>query len=202
MKTIIFDIGNVLVDFAWRPFFASFGLNEQQIDELAKATVFSKDWVQYDIGYLTDDEILELFCKNIPDYKDVLHDIFKDWGDMILKRDYATNWVKDLKAQGYQVLYLSNFSDKAVRECSAALEFIPYTDGGIFSYLVHYVKPQPEIYQLIIDTYNLTPSECVFIDDTKINLTAAEEFGINTIHFESFEQVCEDLEKLGIHTHI
>ena len=198
IKTIIFDIGNVLADFAWKPFFASFKLTEEEISSLAKATIFSSDWVEYDIGNLTDEEILNRFCHNAPQFTEVLHQIDKSWKGIILKTSHAIPWITSLKKQGYQVLFLSNFSSKARRDCADALDFIPMTDGGIFSYKVHMVKPEPEIYQLLIDTYHLTPQECVFIDDTAINLTAAEKFGLHTIQFQTKEQVLKDLAALNV----
>lgn len=198
IKTIIFDIGNVLVDFAWKPFFKSFGLNEEEIKTLAEATVYSKDWVEYDLGNITDKEILARFCKNAPQFTDILMKIDKDWKGIILKRSYAIPWIISLKKQGYQVLFLSNFSSKARRECAEALDFVPYTDGGIFSHEVHMVKPYPEIYQLLLDTYQLNPQECVFIDDTLENLTTADKFGIKTIQFKTKEQVLDNLDALNI----
>jgi len=198
IKTIIFDIGNVLVDFAWKPFFKSFGLNDDEVKTLAKATVYSKDWVEYDLGNITDEEILARFCKNAPQFTDVLLEIDKDWKGIILKRAYAIPWIISLKKQGYQVLFLSNFSSKARKECAEALDFVPYADGGIFSHEVHMVKPYPDIYRLLLDTYQLNPQECLFIDDTIENLTIAEELGIHTIQFKTKEQVLDDLDTLNI----
>lgn len=198
IRTIIFDIGNVLADFAWKPFFKTFGLSEEEIKVLAEATVFSKDWVEYDLGNITDEEILNRFCKNAPQFTDLLHEIDKNWKGIILKTSHAIPWIISLKKQGYQVLFLSNFSEKARRECAEALDFVPYMDGGIFSHEVHMVKPYPEIYQLLLDTYQLDPQECLFIDDTLENLTAAEKFGINTIQFKTKEQVLDELDALNI----
>ena len=60
------------------------------------------------------------------------------------------------------------------------------------------VKPEPEIYQLLIDRYQLIPQECVFLDDTPKNLVAAEAFGIHTIHFTDREKAITELKKLGV----
>ena len=71
-------------------------------------------------------------------------------------------------------------------------------DGGILSYQDQVIKPMPEIYQLLIDRYDLVPQECVFLDDTLCNLEAAEKFGIHTIHFKNQMQAIEELRKLGV----
>ena len=56
----------------------------------------------------------------------------------------------------------------------------------------------PEIYQLLIDRYELVPEECVFMDDTPVNLAGAEKFGIHTIHFQNQAQAIGELRKLGV----
>ena len=60
------------------------------------------------------------------------------------------------------------------------------------------VKPEPEIYRLLIDRYGLKPEECVFLDDTEKNLPMAREFGIHTILFKDKEQAVEELKMLGV----
>ncbi|MDE5718684.1 MAG: HAD-IA family hydrolase [Lachnospiraceae bacterium] len=83
-------------------------------------------------------------------------------------------------------------------QCAAALDFLPHMDGGILSYEDKVIKPMPEIYQLLIDRYGLTPEECVFLDDTQRNLDGAEKFGIHTILFKNQAQAIEELERLGV----
>ena len=71
-------------------------------------------------------------------------------------------------------------------------------DGGILSYQDKVIKPMPEIYQLLIDRYDLKPEECVFMDDTPCNLEGAEKFGIHTIHFRTQAQAIEELRAMGV----
>ena len=61
-------------------------------------------------------------------------------------------------------------------------EFFKYFDGKVVSGHCKLLKPEKEIYELLCSTYSLKPNECVFIDDTKANIEAAEKFGINGIH--------------------
>ena len=117
---------------------------------------------------------------------------------MVTPRDYAIPWVKRLKQSGYGVYYLSNFSRKAEEDCKDALTFIPFTDGGILSYRDKLIKPDPRIYELLLDRFGLKAEECVFIDDTMRNIEAGEACGIKGICFQSYEQVRDDLRKLGV----
>lgn len=198
IKTIIFDIGNVLAGFAWKPYFEKFGYSKEILERIGKATVESSLWSAYDRGAMTDEELMEAFIKNDPGIEKELRESLSNIHGMLVKYDYAVAWVKELKEKGYQVLVLSNFSHRAYHDCKDVLEFLDYVDGGILSFRDKVVKPEPEIYQLLIDRYQLVPKECVFLDDTQQNLVAAEAFGIHTIHFTNREKAIEELKKLGV----
>ena len=198
ITTLIFDIGNVLADFIWEEYYRSFGFTEEILDRLAKATVKDPMWNEYDRGVMTDEEVLQGFIDNDTGIEREIRLTLKDVGAMVRRNDYAIPWIKELQGKGYRCLYLSNFSEKARKECAASMDFLPYMDGGILSYQDKVIKPMPEIYQLLIDRYQLVPEECVFMDDTLRNLEGAEKFGIHTIHFKNQAQAIEELRKLGV----
>lgn len=198
ITTIIFDIGNVLADFVWEEHYRSFGYDEETLTRIAKATVKNPAWNEYDRGVLTEEEVMQEFIKSDPGLEDIIRKVLKNKKTMVVRNDYAIPWIKELQGKGYRCLYLSNFSKSAETDCAEALDFIPYMDGGILSYREKVIKPMPEIYQLLIDRYELVPEECVFLDDTVCNLEAAEKFGIHTIHFVNKEQASRELRELGV----
>lgn len=71
-------------------------------------------------------------------------------------------------------------------------------DGVVASCNVHLVKPQPEIYQHLLDQHGLDAQQCVFIDDQQENLLAAQKLGIAGIHYTTFETVRKKLSDCGI----
>lgn len=198
ITTIIFDIGNVLVDFDWEPYIRSFGFSDEINKRIAKAMVLSDAWNEFDRGAMEEEEIISLFIRNDPAIEKEIRLLCEDIHDMLKQRDYAIPWIEKLKRNGYRVLYLSNFSKKAEQECAHALEFLPYTDGGIMSYQVKLIKPQPEIYDALIQKYGLIPEECVFLDDREDNCMAAEEKGIHAIVFKTKGEAEKELAKLGV----
>lgn len=198
IKTIIFDIGNVLADFSWEPFFRSFGFSEEVFQKLAKATVKSPEWNELDRGVWTTEEIIQAFITNEPCIEREIKLVFQDLNAMVTKREYTIDWIKHLKKEGYRVLYLSNFGERARAHCKEALEFMPYTDGGILSYEVKLIKPDPAIYQALIDKYNLVPEECVFVDDLLGNVEAAKGMGLHGVHAVTHEAALEGLAALGV----
>lgn len=198
IKTIIFDIGNVLAEFSWPEFYASFGFDAATLERLAKATVFSEDWKQFDLGLLPDRAIIDLFVENDPDIEKEIREVFVNISGMLRRYDYAIPFIQDLKRNGYQVLFLSNFFEKVLVECAYAMDFLSYMDGGVFSFKVNLIKPDPAIYKHLLNRYHLVPSECVFLDDTLANIEAARTLGINGIHFKDLEQAKEELTALGV----
>lgn len=200
IKTIIFDIGNVLTVFGWKDFLHSFGYPEEIEERVGKATVDNPFWHEFDKGFLSDEEMLEGFIRNDPSVEKELREIYISLHGIVTRVDYAIPWIQTLKKGGYQVLVLSNFSDKVKRDNSDALDFLEYVDGGILSYRDGVIKPDPAIYRLLLDRYGLKPEECVFLDDMQQNLDAAAGFGIHTILFRSYAQAREDLKKMGVET--
>ena len=198
IRTIIFDIGNVLTVFGWKNFLKSFGFDAETERKVADATMDSPFWNEFDRGQLTDEEMLAGFIRNDPSVEKEIRQIFENMHGILTRADYAIPWIRELKAAGYQVLVLSNFSDKVARDNPDALDFLEYVDGGILSYRDGVIKPDPAIYRLLISRYDLKPEECVFLDDTQKNLDAAEKFGIHTILFRGMEEAKERLRELGV----
>ena len=198
IRNIIFDIGNVLTDFRWREFLADKGFDETMVARIARASVLTPLWDEVDRGVWETDKLLREFVRMDPEIEPEIRMAFGDVHGMVTKRDYAIPWIQRLKDQGYRVYYLSNFSAKAYEDCRDALDFMPFMDGGILSYREKVVKPDAEIYRLLLSRYSMKAEESVFIDDTAKNVEAAEALGIHGICFAAREPAEADLELLGV----
>lgn len=196
IQNIIFDIGNVLTDYRWREYLADQGFDEAMIERIALASTMSPVWNEYDRGVWTDEEIIQGFVDNDPRIEEELRRAFRDFRGLVVKRDYAIPWIRELKERGFHVYYLSNFSRKAHRECADALDFIPYTDGGILSYMDQVIKPDRAVYELLMSRFGLKARESVFLDDMPCNVEAARNAGMQGIVFVSREQAQEQLKLL------
>ena len=89
---------------------------------------------------------------------------------------------------GLNVYYLSNYSAFSVAANPDVLNFIPYMDGGVFSFEVKAVKPEPEIYRCLCEKFGLKPEECLFTDDVPANVKGAQACGFQGIVFEGYEK--------------
>lgn len=197
IDTIIFDVGNVLIDFCWEEFLDGFHFPKEERDAIAKAVFESDVWNLRDKGTVSDEEILNRFIQAAPEYEADIRVLFSRTHETIRKRDYAETWVKYLKSQGYRLYILSNYGETML---SRTRHLIPEKemDGAIFSCNVKEIKPEPQIYQILLETFSIQPERAVFLDDRQENLDTARKFGIHTILFQDFKQAAQELEKLGV----
>lgn len=198
ITTIVFDIGNVLAAFCWEKHFRNICDSEEQFLKLAKATVLDDAWNQFDKGALSEEALLQIFIGNDPEIEGLIRRIFENVSDTIETYNYTHSWIRELKEKGYRVLILSNFSEKAYRECGEKLSFVAETDGAVISYREKLIKPDPEIYDLLVDRYGLIPAECVFLDDKQENIDGAKRIGMHGIVFTTKDAAITELEKLGV----
>ena len=114
IRTVVFDIGNVLAGFAWQEYFLGFGYPEETYRRLVKATVGSRTWQEHDRGALTDDEILNLFIENDPGIEKELRETLSSIHGMVVKYDYAIPWVQELKKKRISGACTFQFCSKSI----------------------------------------------------------------------------------------
>lgn len=200
INTVIFDIGKVLISFDWDKYVNRL-FDSNTAEKVTDAMWNHGYWNELDRGVWSEEEVLKAFVSVHPECESEIREAYARIDECALKQDYAIEWVKSLRKQGYRVLFLSNYFEPLMKKCPDILDFIPYMDGGVFSWMINLTKPDKAIYEHICSKYNLVPGECLFIDDNRNNVDSANEFGINAILFENYEKtypvICEYLEKNG-----
>ena len=199
IDAIIFDVGNVLIDFNWRGQMEILGFDLETIEYLAKNLIHDPLWNEFDRGVRPYNDILEEFCRRHPAYETQIRTFIKTMPDTIINRPYVDSWLYDLKQKGYELYILSNWCEPVFENAKdTKLTFRKYMNGCFWSYQAKCVKPEPAIYQKLIKKFHLTPSRCVFLDDRQENLDAAAKFGIHTILAEDHEYAVAQLRSLGV----
>ena len=196
IKTVIFDIGGVMVGLGRIRFFEQFGYAPKISEQVMNSTVKSRHWKELDRGILTDEEVIDRFVKDAPELENEIRHCMENVHGIVYRLDTSIPWIRSLKDRGMQVLYLSNYSMKVAKDNEDAMDFLPYMDGGLLSCDYKVIKPDPAFYRILIDKYDLVPSECVFLDDLEANLEMARQLGIHTIQVKDHEQAKADLEKM------
>ncbi len=198
IKNIVFDIGDVLVGYDGRSYLKSFGFSPEKEQTILCATFRSPYWPELDREAIPLPELMEAFCSLAPpEYREDIFRVFEGAHRSICPWPESLPWIQSLKERGYGVYYLSNYSSLMVERTRDALGFLPYMDGGLFSYEVKQVKPEPEIYEAFVERFpQIQPEEAVFLDNSEENVKAAEAFGFHGIVFRDREQAMEELDQL------
>ena len=201
ITTVIFDIGDVLVSANIKDYLvADPEVPNEIVDELLKLWFIDKDEVDDTMDLDTYREIVNKrmgteFSKYIPK-------LFRYNVECVTAFDYTIPMIQDLKDKGYKVYYLSNWSawTHDLLQEAGKFDFLKLMDGGVFSYDVGYMKPNEEIYKILLNKYKINPEEAVFFDDREENIEAANKMGINGILFDKHDPsiVYNALEKFSV----
>lgn len=191
MKNIVFDLGGVV-----------FHRDAQKVRrELIDffAFIFASEmplfWKEYDRGTLTCDEVVDELSRLKGCDRAVADGYLRE----ALERQEAipetAALIADLKRAGYRLYVLSNMSREFIDFLRRA-EVYALFDGETVSCEEGVIKPEPRIYEILLDRYGLDPRETLFIDDRRSNLEAAASFGIATFHFREPEPSCRRLREM------
>ena len=183
-QAVIFDLGNVLLGYDWKPYLSSLGYDEETTELLADAVFRSEDWERGDKGGITSQEWEQLFVDNAPDYEAQIRRVYSGIEHTIFPLPYTDRLVRFLKSQGLKLYYLSNYSEHLHQKTRQYMGFLEEFDGGIFSYEVRCIKPEEKIYHLLLEKYDIVPERAVFFDDRQVNTEAASRLGIRSVVFE------------------
>lgn len=187
LKNIVFDLGNVLVKFDSNELIYSF-FHERQ--EEVKSFYFDSLWDAYDQGLYSVEEMIEKGVKQFPELELSIKKLMYHWTEFVIPLKDNVAYIKDLKRLGYNVYILSNIPEddtKYLRSCGV----FDNIDGGIFSYEYKKIKPDPEIFHILLKKYDLKASECLFLDDRKDNVFAAKQLGFETIEVKDSSKVID-----------
>ena len=189
IRNMVFDIGNVLMGFRWKEYMRSlFGENEALIQTINQGIWHNGCWAAMDKGEMDGAATLRSAVAFSPQYEKEIKLTLDKVALAFHKFGYAVPWVQELKGMGLNVYYLSNYSAFSIAANPDVLDFIPCMDGGVFSFEVKAVKPDPEIYRCLCDKYDLKPEECLFTDDVPANVKGAQACGFQGIVFEGYEK--------------
>lgn len=181
LNAVIFDLGNVLLDYNPRRFMGELGIDPKHFDRLTEIFPQSKGWQDLDEGLITDDEFLTAALHEEPALRREIILYHKHWYDHFHAIPENVAAFYQIKEAGAKTYILSNFQRtcfSVIREHNA---FPDDFDGRVISFECGLRKPDPKIYELLISKYDLVPAHSVFIDDMPENTEAALRAGLKTV---------------------
>ena len=200
IKNIIFDVGKVLID--WNPLntMKELGFNDDEITQINLAIYESGAWQEEDRGLISHEDMYDYLASKCPPLADKIRLFYDHATDSVKLMPYTHEWLMSLHKAGYKLYILSNFGEFAWNRAISlgAIDFLDMVDGKVVSYEIKHVKPEPEIFKELLSRYNLNADECVFIDDSPVNVSGAIENGIPAIIFTGYEEAIAKLREMGV----
>ena len=192
---IIFDVGQVLVNFSPKNLFLKILKTEQEVDYFLK-NICTWEWhIKQDVVFDTS-KAAGPMIKQFPYYKEAIEAFYGRFLEMInYKHEENIDLALDLKKRGYQIYLLSNFPGDQFEKYRLQNSFIDQFDDRIISGDVGIMKPNPKIYELAIKKFNLIPEETLFIDDKIENTDSAAKLGIKTIQLTNPKMLTQLIKK-------
>jgi 2-haloacid dehalogenase len=200
IDTIIFDLGNVLVE--WNPNYVFGGnyFDSQEKKEYFFKHICTSEWnEEQDAGRSIVEATQELVQK-FPDWEQPIRDYYGRWTEMLKGSiPESVEIFRQLKESGrYKIYALTNWQAGLFDIALVRYNFLHWFDGRVVSGEEKTRKPFPEFYKRLLDRYNVDPAKALFIDDNSDNVKGAEQLGITAIHFTSPGQLKQDLNKFSI----
>lgn len=196
-NTVIFDLGGVLID--WNPdyvFKTIFDKEEEK--KWFFDNICTSDWNEEQDAGRSLKEATEELITRFPDHEPNIRAFYDRWEEMLGGPIEGTVEVlKDLRSREELKLYaLTNWSAETFPVALERYDFLHWFDGRLVSGEEKTRKPFMDIYEKLIERFNINPTEAVYIDDNMRNLHPARELGMQIIHFKSPEQLKEELEEI------
>lgn len=198
MKTIVFDFGGVLVDWNPRYFYRTIFSSEKEM-EWFLANVCNTEWnLRHDRGIRFEDNWQELAAQ-YPQYETQIKQYYTGWPTMLHGEiPGAHALVDELKARGYKLYGLTNWSAQTFPIALKRFEMFRKIDGIVVSGQEKCIKPDEKLFKILLKRFDLQAENCVFIDDNAANTTTAARLGFDVIHFQGIEALRADLQQRGI----
>jgi putative hydrolase of the HAD superfamily len=179
IKSLIFDLGNVLISFKPSEFFSKKNYPENIKTKILSDIFGSNEWLMLDNGDINTRQAIENIALKSSLNRDEIGHIFNLRTEIMFPLDQNVRLLPGLKKQGFKLYYLSNFPIDIFEEIKNGYYFFRYFNGGIISSEVKHSKPAPRIYEILMEKYSLLPEECLYIDDIEANVRTAESLGMN-----------------------
>lgn len=198
IKNIVFDIGSVLIGYRWKDMCLDAGWEEDKAEKIGRGFFLNPLWPDYDGGLVTTEELIRSVAEKYPDMEEDARWFIGSGKNMTVERPKIWALAGKLKEKGYGIYVLSNYSEELFAVHTGGLPFWEYVDGGVISYQIHQIKPNPPIYEHLLEKYRLRAEECLFFDDRPENTEGARAFGMQavTVTDGSEELLERELEKL------
>ena len=198
VDTVVFDIGNVLVDWNPRYLYRKVFADEEEMERFL-ATVTTSEWHREQDRGRSHEEATALLISQYPEHAREIEAYYGRWEEMFGGPiEGSVRLLRELRERGYPLYALTNWSAESFPLALAWYPFLDLFEEIVVSGELRMIKPDPEIYGVLLERTGLDPATSVFIDDSASNVRAAEALGFRGVLFEGADGLRDDLTRLGL----
>lgn len=199
IKSVVFDLGGVLIDWNPRYLYRKLFNGDEQAMEHFLAHVCNGAWnLAQDAGRSWADAI-EVLCVDHPQHRPLISAYRERWDEMLNGPiDGTLEIVAELKDKGVPIYALTNWSAETFPIAKVRYEFLGWFHDILVSGQEKLIKPDRRIYELLLSRNGLDAAESVFIDDALHNVEGARNAGMAALHFQTPERLRADLIAAGL----
>ncbi len=196
---LVFDLGGVLIDWDPRHLYRRIFRGDEAAMERFLAEVCTPEWNEEQDAGRSFAEGVALLQARHPEHRDRIA-AFHLRGEEMLAGPIpgATEILRDVKAAGNPVYALSNWSAETWPIAERRFEFLSWFDGVVVSGRIGLRKPDPAIFQHLLERFGLEAERTLFVDDSERNVEAARRLGFEALRFESAPQLRRELDLRGV----
>jgi HAD superfamily hydrolase (TIGR01509 family) len=192
-KTIIFELGGVLVNLDWDKVCA--GLQRHSNSGDVRSEVVNGPIVRSAMqGLLSPEAYQETLCRKL--HSNLGYEEFVGIWNGLLSANYDIIPLVERLKPNHRLILASNTDPihfaYTIQNCSVLENF----ESFFLSYEMRLLKPDPEFYRHVLKTLAVPAGECVFIDDRVENVESARSVGITSFRFVSVDRLERDLETI------
>jgi len=196
-KAAVFDLGGVLIRWDPRLLYRKMLPTEAAVEEFL-STVCTPDWnARQDAGRPLDEGIAELAAR-FPDHVALIEAWRDRFAEMVLPIRESIELLRELREREVPLFALSNWGTDSFEATRRIFPFLEWFQGILISGEVGLVKPDPEIFGVLVRQHRLQPEKVAFIDDHPPNVEAARELGFQSVLFSSPADLRLELARLGL----
>jgi len=198
VKHVVFDIGKVLLHYD--PELAYLDVIPDEAERRwFLENICTGAWnIEQDRGRSWQDAEA-LLIEAHPEKSSHIRAFRQNWNLMVPHSyDDSVAILRGLIAEGNDVTMLTNFASDTLREAQGRFPFLTESRGVTVSGDIRMLKPDREIYDHHVASFNLDPAATLFIDDSPANVEGAKAAGWQAVHFAGAPKLANDLKSLGL----
>lgn len=199
VTAVVFDLGGVLIDWDPRHLYRRMLGSDAAVEDFLDEVGFAAWNHAQDAGAESWDDAVERLAQRFPHRRDLIAAYPARFADTLAGPiEGSVAVLRELHDRGVPLLALTNWSAETFPVARERFDFLDLFGGIVVSGHERVAKPDPDLFALLVERYDLDPPSTVFVDDREVNVVAAAAAGLHGLLFTGPDRLRRDLTRLGL----